>query len=246
MREEAGTTPGSGSGSLNGVRKKSSMARTRARRVSSSISSAITFKTVEGSEKKLRWNNVVHQISEHEVVLHEVVSFPAPHRNREFIVKQLVLRMPDSSSHIILRFSMEKGTDYCSPSKKNILGEMDVGGFILRSTNSGQSTLISAYNEVNLKGAIPDMALKSIASLFAGDCIDECTRYFNKERLWPTSATPMSTEERVAILHQKSKIMFAKTEIAQQGLSLLQPTKGGSKNSNVYEWKCLKMNHGVR
>ena len=47
-------------------------------------------------------------MSGHEVILNEVVNLPPPRRNREFIFKQIVLRMRDNSTHIILRFSLEK------------------------------------------------------------------------------------------------------------------------------------------
>lgn len=134
---------------------------------------------------------------------------------------------------------MEKGANFCAPNKRNIMADLDVGGFMLTPVDNGKSTHIAAYNLVNLKGSITEIATKSVAPSFAGDLIDVVVRHFEKERLWPTSSSPLTAEERLFVKGQRLKLQMAKGDIAAQGMNLIAPKtfKGKGKEGH---WKCLK------
>ncbi|GMH64613.1 hypothetical protein TL16_g04004 [Triparma laevis f. inornata] len=220
--------------------------RVTKRRVSTNISMKVLHKVLYTDDKKpsTAWNNVVHEFSGHEVILQAVVNFPTPHRNRELILKQIGLKFPDGTL-VLLRRNMEKGANFCAPNKRNIMADLDVGGFMLTPVDNGKSTHIAArrtfaaYNLVNLKGSITEIATKSVAPSFAGDLIDVVVRHFGKERLWPTSSSPLTAEERLFVKGQRLKLQMAKGDIAAQGMNMIAPKtfKGKGKEGH---WKCLK------
>ncbi|GMH48932.1 hypothetical protein TrVE_jg8763 [Triparma verrucosa] len=209
--------------------------RENKRKMSTNLSLKVLHKVLINDDKRppTTWNNVVHEFAGHEIIIQNIVNFPTPHRNREFIVKQIGLKFPDGT-RVILRKTVKNGDHFCAPNKRNIMADLDIGGYLLTPSENGRSTFIAVYNLVNLKGSITEIATKSVAPLFAGDLIDLCVHHFDRERLWPTSSSPLTAEERLLVQGQRMKLKMTKSEIAAQGINLM------GKKEEKDEWKLQK------
>jgi len=185
-------------------------------------------------KKDLRWTNVVWMNSTNDVSIHQVVNLPIPHRDREFIVRQIGIVFPDNT-HIILRVNAKNPTELCSPSKKNILGVLKVGGFILQPIEGGSSTKITHIQQVDLKGNLTDSNLRNIAPALCGNMIDQCVQKFNHERLWPSSRDRLKPEDASLIKEKYTELKSARQEIAYQGSGVL------GRLSGKQSWTCLKV-----
>jgi hypothetical protein len=101
--------------------------------------------------------------SDYHVVLQEIIDFPTPYRNREVVINQLGVMLPDDS-YLVLRCDCENSDELTTLTPKAHLASYKLGGFFVSRANnikdpnnptkmiSGSS--IVAWDAVDIKGTV--------------------------------------------------------------------------------------------
>ena len=152
------------------------------------------------------------------VILHHVIRLPMPYVNRDFIVRQFVVRLR-KGAFAVIRQGIDATPEVqalAGSSRTLVRAKLHFGAILLEGVDeeTQPGTRVSVIHTFQPKGTFPARINNLMCVHLGGNIVDFLKRFVEKEQLWPTLGdTPHSEDEKHHLTTFQAELKASSAEI---------------------------------